>query len=555
VPSTPAAQLTVTSPASVLQGETLRGEISGVPSENQVLIRLISSTDPGAAAIDCIMPKEKSNGAFSCEVPADTATGQYILEVRLLDLNGRPIVVNGRDVVDRSTRVAVSEAPASAHPVVRAQYSITAAGYVMPVSGRGFTPGSMVTLSAEDSAGEKAQGVTFFETPSGMAPTPLDVKTSLKSVTVIVDRQGNFSGFMSLNPYMPSTKVTLTATELASKKSVHDDIGVLGEPVAELSTSPDALSDDSSTLRVTGAKFAPYCDSYPVELRLMRGSSVVARQRVGLTPPTEGSLWSTLDRTDIDIPTGLEPGIYTLQAVVPSGAPLSGPFERRVLASKSLTVRARDSTPLPGPGATPSPSSSASPSPSETTTPKSTGSAPVPSPSAPLSTATPTSAPTPAGARRVGPLIVPWPLSAATQQAPSGPLAPLATLAPPVIKVTRPETPRVQAPLPQNPVWLQKTAFAVDDPRVVQEPNQKLKSSAGQTFGSRGTETKIEPKPSASMPVPGVESQPSPAPSVITVQGDLPWWPIAVLTAVALGVGLLTGSFLARGRRGREERS
>ena len=257
--------LDVQAPAFVRPGETLEGVVTNIPEGNHITAELVSES--GQKVLSCDVTIVEGASKVTCDVPENYDGGTYLLRIHLLDGNDQPVVVGDKEVVDSSQTVQIADVPADYNPRVVAQYPITAAGYVMPIAGAGYEKNSQITISATDVNGNPIPSATFISTSDSKTPTVEDLRNSSGTLTVSTDENGDFKAYMVLSPYMTSGVVNIVAHDEKNNISTSDSIIVLGESVAEISTSVESIEADKAVeIEIEGDKFAPSYTQYPVAI-------------------------------------------------------------------------------------------------------------------------------------------------------------------------------------------------------------------------------------------------------------------------------------------------
>lgn len=557
---------------AVRPGETYQGTILQIPEKQHVTLRLLSPAGTTEDALPCTVQGQGSSATFNCEIPKNLKSGKYTLEIAFLDEQNQPVQNNGQPVIDTSHRVYIADVDKNYNPQILAQYPVTAAGYVMPIAGGGYEPNSTVTISALDDAGQQIPGVSFTGWVENGVPSTEALAGAQDTLTVQTDANGAFKAYVVTNPYMSSSSVKITATDTKNKISSTDALGILGESVAELSTSVESIvAGDNQPVTISGSKFAPSYTNYPVLLQLVRDGQVITDEKVELAGPSGDNLWSSFDAVTLTDTASLEAGEYSLQAVVPNDGSIPVEFRGRVLASKALTVTA----PVVNPSPTASPSESASPEPSSPATgepqPTASGEPSPAQPAEPVATDKPepvASAETSEPAQQPQPQeptptsAAPTPSESTVTAEPEAPASsepavlersntPVMETVPLLKQEKKPEA--TESALNQNPTWIQASSIKAEDPRVEKEPNQQLKSSVLNAQGSKNAQGRFDPTNGSSLP--GATDAANNASAVVNLNKSLPWWPILLLLVVALLIGTVTGMFISRTSKNQDDAS
>lgn len=530
-------------------GESYAGAVEGVPGGTHVSVSLVPADGLKADPVSCAVAGQAPSQTFECAVPKGQLHGEYTLNVRLLDKNNQPVIADGTEVADTSYNVMVAEPSKEYNPQIVAQYPVTAAGYIMPIAGGGYEPYSEVTMRGLDAAGKPVSGVTFAARPSGSVPSVAELDAAESTLTVTTDANGFFSAYLMTSPYMTSTTVSVVAQDQKTQASAWDRVDILGDSATRLNTSVGTIvAGEDVTVEISGDQFAPSYKNYPVTLQLVRDGQVVASQDVELLPPSGEGLWSSFEKTTLTQTASLKAGEYSLQAIVPHQVSIPAEFRGRLLASKAFTVTSPDA--LPAATATPTPSAqSAKPAkPAQTTQPAKTV------------------VPLPGGLVKVGVTAFREPRVSALKPVESGGEYPQSIFAPlssgnpwiipglgnalsaenlvlPVIKqMLAPQT--TERTISQNPAWVQTSSIKADDPRVIHEPNQHLKSSVLNAQGTKSVQGSIDSQSLADAPD-GVSSVSDTA-TLVNLNKPSSMWPVLVLVLVALGVGIVTGASISK---------
>lgn len=532
--------LDVQAPAFMRPGEVLEGVVTNIPDGNHVTAELASES--GEKVLSCEVDVVEDISKVTCDVPENYDGGTYVLRVHLLNERNQPVVVGGKEVVDISQTVKIADLPADYSPRIIAQYPVMAAGYVMPITGTGYEKNSQVTISSVGANGNPVSSATFALATGSKTPTVEDLRNSVGTLTVSTDENGEFKAYMVLSPYTTSGVVNMVAHDEKNNISTSDSVIVLGESVAEINTSVESIEANKAVeIEIEGDKFAPSYTQYPVALQLVRGDEVILSEDINLLPPLADSLWSSFNGVVLTLPEGLSAGDYQIQAVVPDYENIPAEVRGRPLATRNLTVTEKQLVEQPS---------------SESPAPLPSVDSPVLIPSTEETVPTselPTLEPVPVESDGVKTTedsqaehgaetsATPVPVDATEEEETA-----VAVRTAPYI-TQKQETPEpAESPLDQNPVWLQASSIKPDDPRVEKESNQQLKSSVLQAQGSKNAESRFDP--SAGTDVSQSEGGPSES-VVVNVDKSTLWWPIVLLIAVALGVGIFTGSFISRSTR------
>lgn len=523
---------------SVKPGEVYAGSVDGIPEGKHIAVSLVPGEGLESDSVSCSVGGGSPSQTFECSVPQGQISGRYTLEVRLLDGNNRPVTVDGAEVIDTSHSVMVVDASKEYSPQLVAQYPITAAGYIMPIAGGGYKPHSEVVIRGLDAEGNPVPGVTFAERPSDGVSPVAELDSAGATLKVTTDANGFFSAYLVTSPYMTSSTVNVVAQDEKTKVSASDHVGVLGESVARLRISTDTVvAGEDDAVEISGNQFAPFYKNYLVTLQLVRDGQVITSQDIELSSPSGEDLWSSFEKTTLTQTASLEPGEYSIQAVVPRQDKIPVEFRGRLLASKTFTVTSPDAVPP----LTANPTNPAEPLPGD---PVETG-----APTSNESTVPDNSEPTETeelggGEAQSTPIPVP---SESTGAVPEPEEAIVAEgLVAPAIEQTLPPEP-TEPTINQNPAWVQTSSIKADDPRVIQEPNPHLKSSVLSAQGAKSVEGRVNPQ--SLVEAPGSVSPVNGATAVVNLNRSTSKWPVLVLLLVALGVGAVTGAFISKTTR------
>ncbi|WP_185173606.1 hypothetical protein [Rothia nasimurium] len=514
--------------ADVKPGEIFKGSVENVPESTHITASLIPAQELEADPVECSVSGESPVQTFECAVPEEQKTGKYTLEIRLLDDKNQPVLVNGAEVIDTLQSVVVADGTKEYSPLLVVQYPITAAGYVMPVAGGGYEPNSEVLVSALDENNNPIPGITFATWAAGSTPSAGDLDSATGTLKVTTDADGFFNAYLITSPYMTSATVNVVAQDEKNQISASDQLGVLGESVAKLGTSVDSIvAGEDAIVEISGDQFAPSYKDYPVTLQLVRGGEIIASQDIELSRPTGDSLWSSFEKVTLKQTASLEAGEYSIQAVVPSQDNIPVEFQGRLLASKTFNVVPAEAQPPvitdptlpvePVPGDPVEPDLPAEPEPVETAEPTGdTEELPLPAPSESVET-------------------IPAPITDPTE----------AQVTPVIEQEKAPEP--TETPIEQNPTWIQTSSIKAEDPRVVEETNQQLKSSVLNAQGTKNIEGRINPQ--AGVVAPEGANTANGATAVVNLNKSTPKWPVLLLILIALGVGAITGVSIAKTAR------
>lgn len=484
------------------------------------------SVPPTSNSSETLKPTEQSSPSTSEteQHPSETASAEDPSE------SSTP----SADPTETSQPSPSEEVEPTYAPVVLSAYPATAAGYVMPFAGGGFAPNSTVTVSAHDGEGNSVPGISFAPRNNGETPTADQMASATNTLEVTTDESGNFEVYVVTSPYMTSGRFSLYAEDSERNLNASEELTVFGESVAELTLSQTSVPvGHNAPITIAGDKFAPSFADYPVELRLVRDEETIASQTITLTHPGSSSIWSSFKDVELTLGSDLHPGNYTLQAVVPGEAGnIPEQYRNRLLAATQLSVTSQEpELPLPSESSIPAPPESSEPADQEIP--------PVAPDPEPLPEETLQSPSIPAGevTEQTDDVLPP--------ESPS--IAPTTEVE--VVTSIRqdPAASPSESAIEQNPVWLQTSSIAPDDPRITNEPNAQLRSSVLEAQGMQENGTRLDPNLGGSLP--GQVNTSDDGSAIINLNRSTPWSAILGLTGLALIIGAATGVFIARTSR------